>query len=46
MLKVPSNLTVINVKMLMDPMGTIVMTSDGNAILREVYISYFFSIQD
>ena len=24
-------------KMLLDPMGGIVITSDGNAILREVY---------
>lgn len=27
-------------KMLMDPMGTIVMTSDGNAILREISVSH------
>lgn len=27
-------------KMLMDPMGTIVMTSDGNAILREINVSH------
>jgi len=27
-------------KMLMDPMGGIVMTNDGNAILREVEVSH------
>lgn len=27
--------------MLMDPMGGIVMTNDGNAILREVRNNYF-----
>ena len=27
--------------MLMDPMGGIVMTNDGNAILREVRITHF-----
>ena len=27
-------------KMLMDPMGGIVMTNDGNAILREVSLNY------
>ena len=27
-------------KMLMDPMGGIVMTNDGNAILREITVSH------
>ena len=27
-------------KMLMDPMGGIVMTSDGNAILREIVVQH------
>ena len=27
-------------KMLMDPMGTIVMTNDGNAVLREIDVSH------
>ena len=27
-------------KMLMDPMGGIVMTSDGNAILREITVQH------
>ncbi len=27
-------------KMLMDPMGSIVMTNDGNAILREIDVSH------
>ena len=27
-------------KMLMDPMGGIVMTNDGNAILREIEVSH------
>lgn len=27
-------------KMLLDPMGSIVMTNDGNAILREIDVSH------